>query len=69
MTESGTKRPKPGTRVVLTELPPGLSNGLPIEDQRAISEAVGRPVLLNEYDEDGRAELQFNRRGSPEAMP
>jgi hypothetical protein len=32
---------------------------LPIEDQLAISEIVGKPVLLEEYDEDGRAELKF----------
>ena len=58
MTKS-SKRPKPGTQVMLTEVPPGLQNGLPEEDQQAIAEAVGKPILLNEYDEDGRAELQF----------
>jgi hypothetical protein len=52
-------RPQPGDVVVLTEVPPGLVSGLPMEDQRAILEAVGKPVLLNEYDDDGRAELQF----------
>jgi len=49
----------PGQKVILTKLPPGLIDGLPVEDQRAISEVVGKPVLLNEYDEDGRAELEF----------
>ena len=53
------EKPKPGTRVILTEVPPGLPGGLPIKDQQAIFEAVGRTILLNEYDEDGRAELEF----------
>jgi hypothetical protein len=52
-------RLKPGGSVVLTELPPGLLDGLPAEDQRAISDAVGKPVQLVEYDDDGRAELEF----------
>ena len=49
----------PGSMVVLTELPPGLIDGLPREDQSAISDVVGNKVLLVEYDEDGRAELEF----------
>jgi hypothetical protein len=52
--------PKPGEKVVLKSLPPGLLDGLPEEDQRAISAIVGKPVLLLEYDEDGRAELHFD---------
>jgi len=44
----------PGDMVVLTQLPPGLLHGLPVEDQRAIFEVVGKPILLNEYDADGR---------------
>jgi hypothetical protein len=36
------------------------------EDQQAIKEIEGKPVLLNEYDEAGRAELEFNdREGQP----
>jgi len=38
--------PEAGDTVVLTELPPGLLDGLPLEDQRAISAIVGKPVLL-----------------------
>jgi hypothetical protein len=53
------EKPKPGSTVILKEVPPGLLDGLLKEDQHAISEAVGRKVLLNEYDELGRAELQF----------
>jgi hypothetical protein len=49
---------EPGDSVVLTELPPGLLDGLPAEDQRAISNAVGKLVQI-EYDDDGRAELEF----------
>jgi len=30
------------------------------EDQQAIREIVGKPVLLTEYDDAGRAELEFN---------
>jgi hypothetical protein len=59
MTETPDKKPKPRDKVVLTEVPPGLLADLPIEDQQAISEIVGKPILLNEYDEDGRAELEF----------
>ena len=41
------------------KLPPGLLDNLPMEDQEAISEIVGRPVVLNGYDELGKAELEF----------
>jgi len=53
------KKAKPGGKVVLMKMPPGLIGGLPREDQRAISQIVGQPVLLVGYDDDGRAELQF----------
>jgi hypothetical protein len=49
----------PGDTVVLREVPRGLLDGLPKEDQKAISEIVGKPVRLNEYDDEGRAELRF----------
>jgi hypothetical protein len=32
---------------------------LPSEDCAAISEIVGKQITLNEYDEDGRAEVEF----------
>ena len=44
---------------MLTRVPPRLLEDLPLEDQQAISEVVGKPVQLNEYDEFGRAELEF----------
>jgi hypothetical protein len=53
------KRPKRGQKVVLKALPPGFLDGLPDEDQRAISAMVGKPIMLNKYDRDGRAELEF----------
>jgi hypothetical protein len=56
---SATRKPIPGETVTLREIPPGLLTGLPEEDQQAISEIVGKPVRLNEYDNMGRAELQF----------
>ena len=59
MTDAQKKKPQPGDKVVLAEIPPGLLKGLPMEDQQAIIEIIGKAVLLNEYDDDGRAELQF----------
>jgi len=53
------KKPKPGDMVVLAKLPSGMLNDLPMEDQKAISEIVGKPTLLREYDDAGRAELEF----------
>ena len=53
------KKPKPGEMVVLTKLPPGFLDDLPKEDQLAISSVVGQAIILNRYDEDGRAELEF----------
>jgi hypothetical protein len=47
------------SKVILAALPPGLLKGLPREDQKAIRAIVGKPVLLEAYDEDGRAELTF----------
>ena len=52
-------RPKPGDTVLLTEAPSGLLDGLPMEDQRAIVEVIGKLVRLNGYDAEGRAELEF----------
>jgi hypothetical protein len=56
----GMDSPKAGETVVLTALPPGLIDGLPEEDQRAIIAVVGRLLLLCGCDEDGRAELEFD---------
>jgi hypothetical protein len=53
------RKPMPGDPVVLEEVPQGLLDDLPKEDQQAISEIVGKPIRLNKYDEDGRAELEF----------
>ncbi|HEX6805386.1 MAG TPA: hypothetical protein VF133_17030 [Terriglobales bacterium] len=47
------------TGVVLKHLPQGFLDDLPAEDQRAIRAAVGSTVMLNQYDADGRAELEF----------
>ena len=46
-------------KVVLSALPSGFTANLPDEDQRALVEQVGKRVMLNGYDEDGRAELEF----------
>jgi hypothetical protein len=52
----------PGDMVILTAVPQGFVDDLPEEDQQAIREIVGKPVLLVEYDDVGRAELEFNDR-------
>jgi hypothetical protein len=56
---TSSMKPKPGELVVLIEIPGGMLNDLPPEDQQAITEVVGKPILLNEYDDVGRAELEF----------
>ena len=56
----GLGRPKAGDKVILVSVPPGLLDGLPDEDQRAITAIVGKPVLLVDWDELGRAELFFD---------
>jgi hypothetical protein len=63
------RKPTAGAIVVLIEVPGGLLDGLPIEDQEAIKEAAGKPIRLNRYDEDGRAELEFiDRNGVIHAL-
>lgn len=58
MTERN-ERPSPGELVVLERLPNGLLDGLPANDQTAIREVLGKPIVLVEYDVRGRAELEF----------
>jgi hypothetical protein len=52
-------RPRPGEMATIRTAPPGLLQGLPLEDQEAILEAVGEPMHLLDIDSDGRAELEF----------
>lgn len=52
-------KPRSKRKVILAGLPAGFIDNLPPEDQRALLEAVGKPAMLNGYDEDGRAELEF----------
>jgi len=59
MASADNTRPKPGDKVVLIAVPSGMLNDLPPEDQKAITKVVGKPILLTGYDEDGRAELEF----------
>ncbi len=49
-----------GQPVVLIAIPPGLLDGLPDDDQRAITAIVGKAVMLCGYDGIGRAELEFD---------
>lgn len=53
-------RPRIGEQVILLGLPPGFLDDLPDEDVRALSEMIGRAVTLVDYDELGRAELEFD---------
>jgi hypothetical protein len=62
MTSAENMKPRPGDAVVLTQVPPGMLDDLPSEDQEAITRVVGKPILLSGYDEDGRAELEFQDR-------
>ena len=39
-----------------------MLDDLPPEDQQAITNVVGKPILLNEYDDTGTAELEFKDR-------
>jgi len=61
MTNRSRGKPKPGDMVILTALPPGFLDDLPEEDQRAITEVIGKAILLREY-EDGRAVLDFREK-------
>jgi hypothetical protein len=49
----------PGDHVLLVELPAGLSDSSPPENQQAIKEVMGRPIQFKAYDDDGRAGLEF----------
>jgi hypothetical protein len=64
MTAGRNAKLKPGNKVILTEIPPGLLDGLPEEDQLDIKEIVGKPIRFNEYDKGDmeRAELEFRDR-------
>ena len=53
---------EPGDIVAVTGVPPGFVDGLPIEDQQALTSIVGKPVLFVGYDDAGRAELEFKDR-------
>jgi hypothetical protein len=53
------EKPRPGQKVVLIGLPEGFIDDLPEYDQRALTAVLGKPIILNGYDEDGRAELEF----------
>jgi hypothetical protein len=59
MASADNARLKPGDKVILIAIPPGMLNDLPTEHQKAITEIVGKPILLTGYDEDGRVELEF----------
>jgi hypothetical protein len=40
-------KPKPGELVILTEIPRGMLDDLPPEDQQAITDVVGKSILFN----------------------
>jgi hypothetical protein len=49
---------RPGSLVILEDVPSSLLHGLPEEDQAAIRAIVGQPVTLAGYSW-GQAELEF----------
>jgi hypothetical protein len=60
------EQPKPGDMVVLVGLPPGFLDDLPLEEQSAIREMVGKPIKFIEFtsftfrgERVERAELEF----------
>lgn len=53
------KRPKPGDLVVIGRLPSAFLDGLPVDDQKAITGILGKPIRFVAYDEHDRAELEF----------
>ena len=53
------KQPKPGDMVALVGLPPGFLDDLPVENQIAIRDVIGKPVKFNEITSWGYAELEF----------
>jgi hypothetical protein len=55
-------KPKPGSRVIITKVPPDLLLGMTEKEQNVISEILDKPVLLVDYDADCRAELSFRDR-------
>ena len=55
-----------GEQVILLGLPSGFLDDLPDEDVRAISAMIGRAVTLVEYDDVGRAQLDFVDPITPE---
>lgn len=48
----------PGDIVILASAPPSLMRGLPSEDQDAIRDVVGKPILYTGMSH-GQAELEF----------
>ena len=59
MTNRKLTDPKLGELVKLKLVPPDLLENLPIADRKAILRASSSPMRLIEYDEVGRAGLDF----------
>jgi hypothetical protein len=58
------KQPKPGDMVILERLPPDFLDDLPQEDQLAIRDVIGKPIMFTEYADWGQPELRFiDKRG------
>jgi hypothetical protein len=64
--ESSRDRPGVGEQVILLGLPPGFLSDLPDEDRRDMSAMIGRAVTLSDYDDDGRAVLDFVNPFTPD---
>jgi hypothetical protein len=54
--------PRPDDTLMLMEVPPGMLDDLPPDEEQALCEGVGKPIMLKEYDDAGRAGLEFKDR-------
>ncbi len=48
-----------GDSVKVVEIPARLPQGLPNEDQIAIYEQIGKELIIQGFNQDGHAELEF----------
>ena len=62
--DDGFTKLRAGEKVLLRGLPRGFLNDLPKEDQAAILAVVGKPVSFVDWDDVGRAELEFTDTAS-----
>jgi len=62
MTDTPEKKFNCGDAVILMALPQGFIDDMDLEDRQALSEVIGSQAVFKEFDEIGRAKLQFTSR-------